>query len=412
MAEAAGKTAREAGTRRVWSLVGLWLGGLLLAWLVGSTAVGFLTVLLEPLLGGRELCDFPAVAWPLGLAAGLGATLPALLVRRRGRYLRLLTEWLVLVVLPAWALILDLGLPGWGDACAAINAPFAAPDVIGLYPLYGLCLLAYAVARKRPERLRPLAEALVVGGLTAGVVLAAALAVQFGIATFLALVFAPIGLPAAAPAAVGLLFLLALIGRLRRRARERGAGQGGAAAWWGLGLAAPLLGLWAVLQRLLFERGPQAIWTETYGWILSQRTPPPTDCHYLCTVAARGHPRLVRPQRLGRRRGRVILVNRQLALANAFEDMLGQRWPRLARAARRAYDRLGRPLAGRIRSRWACDLTYLAMKPAEWLFGLLLLLFDPADPEARIGRMYAPAAAPGLDRDALREPRRPRRSPP
>jgi hypothetical protein len=34
------------------------------------------------------------------------------------------------------------------------------------------------------------------------------------------------------------------------------------------------------------------------------------------------------------------------------------------------------------------DLLYLAMKPAEWLFYLVLLVFDSECPEARIDRMY------------------------
>jgi hypothetical protein len=352
--------------------------------------VGFLTALLKPLLGGRELFDYPEVAIPLGIVAGLGATLAGLLTRDPVRYLLRLGEWLVLIILPAWALVLDLQLPGYDKACVALNAPFAAPDVIGIYPLYVLSLLAYAVARRRPGPLRPATEALVAAGLAAGVILAAALAVQFGLLAGMAIVYAPMGLPAAAPVAAGGLMLGVLIARLVRRGRERKAGQGGKTAWWGLPLALPLLGLWAVLHKLVFGRGVQAIWTETTGWILSQRTPPPGDCHYLCTVAARGHPRLVRPERIGMRRGRPILVNRQLAVANAFEDLLQQRWPRFARTARRIYDKIGRPLAGRIRSRPACNLTYLLMKPAEWLFALALCLLDPQDPEARIARMYAP----------------------
>jgi len=88
------------------------------------------------------------------------------------------------------------------------------------------------------------------------------------------------------------------------------------------------------------------------------------------------------------RRGQVILVNRQLAVANAFEDLLHARWPRFGAFARRVYDRLGWPVSRWIRRRWLADAVYLAMKPAEWAFYVALLLLDPAAPEARIGRMY------------------------
>jgi hypothetical protein len=95
----------------------------------------------------------------------------------------------------------------------------------------------------------------------------------------------------------------------------------------------------------------------------------------------------VKPLRPGRRRGQPIVVNRQLAIANAFEDLLHERWPRFGRFARRTYDRLGLPVSRVIRWRWLADLVYLAMKPAEWLFLLALMIFD-RDREARIDRMY------------------------
>ena len=81
-------------------------------------------------------------------------------------------------------------------------------------------------------------------------------------------------------------------------------------------------------------------------------------------------------------------MNRQLAVANAFEDLLHERWPRFGAAARRTYDALGLPVSRWIRWRWAADLVYLAMKPAEILFYLVLRATDTGDPEARIDRMY------------------------
>ena len=112
------------------------------------------------------------------------------------------------------------------------------------------------------------------------------------------------------------------------------------------------------------------------------------DCHYLCTVAAQGHPWLVRPERMGVRNGTPIVVNRQLAVANAFEDMLHTRWPRFGRLCRQTYDRVGLPVSRYLRRRWMADVVYVAMKPFEWCFYAALLALDPGAPEARIGRMY------------------------
>jgi hypothetical protein len=157
-------------------------------------------------------------------------------------------------------------------------------------------------------------------------------------------------------------------------------------------LAPTLLGVHSVIHAVWLQRldGAAAVFTRTCDHVLS-RIPVevlPADGHYLCTVAARGHRWLVRPERLGVRGGKTIVVNRQLALANAFEDLLHDRWPRFGCLARRAYDRLGLPVSRWIRRAWVADLVYLAMKPAEWGFYAALLLLDRGDPEARIGRMY------------------------
>lgn len=64
--------------------------------------------------------------------------------------------------------------------------------------------------------------------------------------------------------------------------------------------------------------------------------------HYLCTVAAGGHGKTVKPLRLGTRRNETIVVNRQLGVANAFEELIQERTPGLHRKIRGAYDRNGR----------------------------------------------------------------------
>lgn len=148
-----------------------------------------------------------------------------------------------------------------------------------------------------------------------------------------------------------------------------------------------------VLVLILFGQTPDElirVWTNTAEWNLSLQTPPPKvpyDGHYLCTVAANGHPKLVRPLRTGKRGGHPILVNRQLMIANAFEDLIRERTPRFHRAVRTFYDKTGFPISRYITTKWRSDAVYLLMKPLEWGVLLVLYLFDPR-PEDRIAVQY------------------------
>jgi len=91
------------------------------------------------------------------------------------------------------------------------------------------------------------------------------------------------------------------------------------------------------------------VFTETTTWRLSQHQHPPFldnhHGHYLCTVAACGDPEVVRPLRIGIRHGRTIIINRQLQVANAFEQLLEESAPSLHRVIRRWYDRHGLPVS-------------------------------------------------------------------
>lgn len=164
---------------------------------------------------------------------------------------------------------------------------------------------------------------------------------------------------------------------------------------WPLAAFVLMWPLWGVLIAvlLLFGQEPSAAikaWTETSDWNLSQRVAPQNvyyDEHYLCTVAAGGHDRVVRPIRMGVRHGHAVIVNRQLCVANAFEQVLEERTPRFHRAVRGFYDRYGFPVARLIHSKWVADGIYFVMKPLEWLFLVVLYLTD-ADPESRIAVQY------------------------
>lgn len=163
----------------------------------------------------------------------------------------------------------------------------------------------------------------------------------------------------------------------------------------GLIIALPLLGVTLAVLVLFGQRPDYVVraWTETSDWTLSTKVAPVNltyDEHYLCTVAATGHEQLVKPLRFGERHGHRIVVNRQLLVANAFENVLEEKVPRLHRGIRDFYDTYGFPLADHIRhSRVACDVTYLVMKPLEWMFLFVLYLVD-ANPENRIAVQYLP----------------------
>ncbi|MBQ6678913.1 MAG: hypothetical protein IJM76_02725 [Lachnospiraceae bacterium] len=154
----------------------------------------------------------------------------------------------------------------------------------------------------------------------------------------------------------------------------------------------PIVGLFSMIL-MLFGQSPAAAikaFTETADWSLSTKTAPPSlfyDEHYLCTVAAGGHRKIVKPLRKGIRHGHPVIVNRQLKIANAFEQVLEERTPRFNKVVRGFYDKYGFPLASLIRTKLAADVVYLLMKPLEWVFLMVLYLTD-VHPEDRIAIQY------------------------
>ena len=136
---------------------------------------------------------------------------------------------------------------------------------------------------------------------------------------------------------------------------------------------------------------PVKVFTDTADWTFSEQIPPPPleyDGHYLCTVAAGGHSKVVKPLRLGTRKNTTIVVNRQLCIANAFEEVIQERVPRLHGRIRYLYDTYGYPVSKKITTPLRADIVYFLMKPLEWVFLVFLYLSDPR-PEQRIARQYA-----------------------
>ncbi len=150
-----------------------------------------------------------------------------------------------------------------------------------------------------------------------------------------------------------------------------------------------------VALLVLFGQQPDSIikvFTQTSDWVLSgEISPPPVayDTHYLCTVSLRGHKNIVKPLRYGMRRGEKIVVNRQLCVANAFEQLIEEKTPNLHRKIRRFYDTYGYPVSKHINTALAADIVYILMKPLEWFFVFVLYLFD-TKPENRINSQYMP----------------------
>lgn len=133
------------------------------------------------------------------------------------------------------------------------------------------------------------------------------------------------------------------------------------------------------------------VFTETTTWHFSQKTHPPFldhRGHYLCTIAVCGDPEVVKPLRLGKRHGHEIVVNRQLLIANAFEELIQESTPKFHRLIRGLYDKYGYPLSKKITTAKGSNLTYRLMKPLEYFF-LLVLYICVYKPETKINKQYA-----------------------
>lgn len=154
----------------------------------------------------------------------------------------------------------------------------------------------------------------------------------------------------------------------------------------------PMLGI-IIMILTLFGQAPDAAikaFTETANYTFSTKIPPQNvfyDEHYLCTVAAGGHKKVVKPLRMGKRHGHDVVVNRQLMVANAFEQILEEKTPTFHKHVRGFYDKYGFPIARLIKSKYVADLIWFIMKPLEWFFLSVIYLVDEY-PEDRIARQY------------------------
>lgn len=308
---------------------------------------------------------------------------------------------------------------------ASLHEPFSREHILTLLTLMAVGLVSYAYLKSKKEKAAPLAAVLSMAGVYIGIFVNLAVMVQlFGS------ISAQLPFGNSMPCDVLLMMLVpfnylllavdllvrvirAQSRKLQERAQMTEGGSGaesepyksrilnncsrilaesGSWAVYALLLTLPLLCI-VIVMLLLFGQQPDSAiraFTETSDWSLSTKiSPPPVilDSHYLCTAAMKGHKELVKPLRMGIRHGNKIVVNRQLCIANAFEQLLEERTPRFHRALRSFYDTYGYPISRHIHSPWSADMVYLIMKPFEWIFLALLYLFDPT-PENRIARQY------------------------
>ena len=65
-----------------------------------------------------------------------------------------------------------------------------------------------------------------------------------------------------------------------------------------------------------------------------------------------------------------------------------QQVPKIHKIIRYVYDKYGYPLSNHINTKYAADITYIIMKPLEWIFLVVLYCVDK-NPENRINKQYS-----------------------
>ncbi|SEN38176.1 hypothetical protein SAMN04488505_11013 [Chitinophaga rupis] len=299
---------------------------------------------------------------------------------------------------------------GWGagNVCCAQDeidtAAFASPHQLTVITIIVLALAAYGYSKFRKQLATPVMEVAVNVALIAGIVFNIVLSFHIVNKLFVALGTIPIIL-------LGLLMLIKnqqLF--ISQHTYEKGAPYKRTEVWaWKILLAQPLIKfplllllclpflVIVIIFLLLFGQKPDSIiraFTETYHHNFSQwdYKCDNVECggHYLCSVAANGHKRLVKPVRYGTRNNGIIICNRQLLVANAFEELLQERMPAVHRSVRKQYNKVGNLIHryyNIFNNKIISDIVYIIMKPLEWCFLLVLYTFD-SKPENRIAMQY------------------------
>jgi hypothetical protein len=312
------------------------------------------------------------------------------------RVMRFISEFAFVAVLPG------IGIAMTSDECG--EHPFEIQSLTTTYTLWILFALSYILSRSAKEKLSPVLLLFVSTALVAGLIFCAAVCVHF-IKLFPVIMFPGFNLLYVSPLFC-IFFLLKEIRSINRlfisRMPEEDPALEGSAYYRNLVLrnlavtsgflTAPFLILLQSIFYLLGQKPDSLIsqFTDSCGFLLSYSQA--CSCggdHYLCSIAANGDKSLVKPTRLGLRQNRKILVNRQLLIANAFENWLEDHTPRFHKIVRRSYDAMNIPVNEWSKHRRFANILYVLMKPLEWFFLLWLYLADQK-PETRIAKQYLP----------------------
>ncbi|MFP5040151.1 DUF6688 family protein [Parasediminibacterium sp. JCM 36343] len=301
--------------------------------------------------------------------------------------------------LPVFFLMMDEK----SNDCCGDSASFAPEHVLTIYVAVGICLAAFIYSSCKQNIKSPILETVTNALLLFGFMLNIFVAIQVSF-PFILLGNLP----------VGLLFLLQLIKNhkqflaLHENSTVIFANQFEKNAWKILTLnpfikmplllvlCIPILTIIACLL-LLFGQKPDSIvkaFTDTYKHGFSQldHLCDNVACggHFLCSVAANGHTKVVKPIRYGERGGNKIICNRQLQVSNAFEELIEEKMPKAHRLIRHNYNRVGNMIHKHyhfFNNKYVSDFIFILMKPLELLFLLTLYTFDQK-PENRIAKQY------------------------
>ncbi len=298
--------------------------------------------------------------------------------------------------------------------CCTESAVFSPDHKLSIYVLISLCLIAYFYSFFRKKIFSPVVEVLT------NILLVTALVFNVFIAFQVEVFFAILG-----NVPIFILFIFQIAEnhyfflekyKIRRIETANGLER---LAWAILDLKPiqkiPLLFLLCVpililivCFLLLFGQKPDAFiraFTDTYKHGFSQLNHQcqNVECggHFLCSVAAKGHKNVVVPIRYGERHGGKIICNRQLLVANAFEENLEERLPKTHRFIRKKYNKVGNFIHKYyfiFENKYISDAIFILMKPLEWLFLMVLYTFEE-QPENRIATQYLTV----LDKQKIRK---------
>lgn len=311
-----------------------------------------------------------------------------------------IVETMVLLIMPVTFLALA---DENKNRCCGATAIFSPDHKLTIYAFIAVCLIAYSISRNKKDILSPIIEVLINSILLLGILFNIAIAIHIDV------MLAFFGnLP------IILLFTFQLINNQKQFMEFTESNSSKAEnsfeklAWKILSLTPifkiplllvlclPIVTLISSLL-LLFGQKPDSIiraFTDTYKHGFSQLDYLCTNVkcgdHFLCSVAANGHKKIVKPIRYGERNGGKIICNRQLLIANAFEEFIEQKFPGIHKVIRRNYNKVGTVIHrhyGVFNNKYFADLIYLLMKPLEFFFWLTLYTFDKR-PENRIARQY------------------------